>query len=86
MSKQITQADHPLGPHVVRATRWEVARKDEPPLSEMTTHIRIDDEGAGEFVVIEQSARTDVGLVCIDADEWPLIRATIDAAIASRKK
>ena len=50
--------------------------------SEMCTEIKLDDEGAGPFVVVEQTGRTDVGLICISAEEWPAIRAAVDQMIA----
>ena len=49
----------------------------EPIFSEMATIIRLDDEGAGPFVVIEQSGRSDMGKIAIDEDEWPAIRDAI---------
>lgn len=66
-----------------RAVSWVVVPKGEEQYSEMATTIRITDESAGEFVEVEQSGRTDVGKICIDVDEWPTLRKTIDLAIAA---
>ena len=64
-----------------RPMSWAVGPKGEPHHSEMLTIISIDDEGAGEFVVVQQHGRTDIGKVCFDVAEWPIIKATIDEAI-----
>jgi hypothetical protein len=66
-----------------RPTSWAVGPKNEPIFSEMTTVVKIDDEGAGEFVVIEQQGRPDIGKIVVDVAEWPTLKATIDAAIKS---
>jgi hypothetical protein len=60
---------------------WAVGPANDTYLSEMVTMVRIDDEGAGEFLVIEQHARTDLGKIAIDVAEWPALKATIDEAI-----
>jgi hypothetical protein len=58
---------------------WIVKPKGAPVYSEMATIITIDDEAAGPFLVIEQEARSKG--IAIDVEEWPAIRAAIDAAI-----
>jgi hypothetical protein len=47
-------------------------------LYERATRIEIDDEGAGEFVTLEQSEDRKIR---IDPDEWPEMRAAIDRMI-----
>lgn len=64
-----------------RPMAWAVGPANDSHLSEMVTMVRIDDEGAGEFVIIEQHARTDIGKIAIDVAEWPALKATIDEAI-----
>lgn len=66
-----------------RPTSWAVGPQNEPSTSEMVTVVAIDDEGAGEFVAVEQRGRSDIGKICIDVAEWPALKATIDAAIKS---
>ncbi len=51
--------------------------------SEGTTKISIDDEAAGEFVVIEQQESTEQGIIKISPDEWPTLRTAINQMIAS---
>ena len=47
--------------------------------SEMSTHIELEDEGAGAYVVVTQpGGRTDKSGISIDAKEWPAIRKAID--------
>lgn len=52
---------------------------------ETATRIRLDDEGAGAFVVVEQDANQDSGKVAITPEEWPEIRAAIDAMMKIAK-
>lgn len=65
-----------------RITRITVAPPGEPIYSELVTHVEIEDESAGEFVVIKQSGRTD-NSIAINPDEWPALRAAIDRMIAA---
>jgi hypothetical protein len=55
-----------------------VKPQSEPIFSEMATIIRIEDEAAGPYVVIEQAHRTEPGKVAVDADDWPHIRDAVD--------
>jgi hypothetical protein len=50
----------------------------EPIFSEMATIVRIEDEAAGPYVVIEQTHRTEPGKVAIDGSDWPHIRDAVD--------
>ena len=50
--------------------------------SEMCTEIKLDDEGAGPFVAIEQTGAPEIGKVTINPEEWPAIRAAVDQMIA----
>ena len=63
----------------VRTTALVVAPVGEPIFSEGATTIRIDDEAAGEFLVVSQT--TDTGpdnCIRISPDEWPMLRSAID--------
>jgi hypothetical protein len=44
--------------------------------------VRIDDNGAGEFVTVRESIPTMEGVLSIDVSEWPALRAAIDRLIA----
>lgn len=64
----------------VRVTAIMVAPKGEPIFSCQATHIRIDDEAAGEFLVLHQEhddAAYD-GKLCIDRYEWPVMKEAIE--------
>lgn len=65
-----------------RVKSWTVMPKGEPTFSEMATVVSIDDEAAGEYVVVSQQGRVDLGKIAIDVAEWPALRATIDKAIS----
>ena len=68
-----------------RTTRVTVAPKGEPIFSEQVTQIEIDDEAAGEFIVIKQQrGQPDPDLVeaiLVDREEWPILRKEIDKMI-----
>lgn len=53
----------------------------DPINCESATTIRVDDEGAGPYVVVDQIGRSDVGRICIDVDEWPALRDAITQQI-----
>ena len=53
-------------------------------LSECMTVIGLCDVGAGAFVTVSQPTGRDIadGAFCIDASEWPAIRAGIERMLA----
>ena len=59
-----------------------VKPKGEPIYSEMATEIYIDDKAAGPYVVIEQHGGMDIGKVCIDQADWPLIKDAVEQMLA----
>lgn len=67
--------------YITRVTEIAVVPEHEMLLSEMTTHVRIVDEGAGEFVAVIQHGCTDIGQIQINPDEWQALRDTIDQMI-----
>ena len=48
---------------------------------ETTTHVRLEDEAAGEFVVVDQSGANGLGKIHIDPAEWPVLRQAIDRMV-----
>lgn len=51
----------------------------EPIFSEMATHVEIEDEASGEFIVVTQEGGSeDKEGIHIAPAEWPAIRAAID--------
>lgn len=65
-----------------RCVAWVVGPKSETIFSEMCVRVEIDDELAGEFVVLT-GQHEEGGKVMISPEEWPALRRTIDAAIKS---
>lgn len=66
-----------------RVTAMAVVYINDPELfAESTTHIRIEDEAAGEFVCVDQSGAYECGKIQINPDEWPALRKAIDTMIS----
>jgi hypothetical protein len=61
-----------------------IAPEGEPIYSEMATDICIEDEAAGEYIVLKQVTRND-GTIAINPEEWDVIRTTIDQMFAEIK-
>ena len=62
-----------------RITRLTVAPSDEPIFSEQATHIELDDEAGGEFVVLKQQREGENNnTVAFDFNEWNHIVAAVD--------
>jgi hypothetical protein len=59
-----------------RPISWCIAPKGETATAKMATIISLCDEGAGEYVTIEQ----EDGKASFDPDEWPAIRDVIENA------
>lgn len=62
-----------------RITRMTVAPEGKQLFSEQATHVEIDDEGGGEFIVITQCHDSgEVDRIAIDKAEWPHIRDAVN--------
>ena len=68
--------------YLTRATKVTISPEKEPIFSELSTHISIEDEAAGEFIKVEQ---VDNGFITIDREEWPIIKAEIDKIVKALK-
>ena len=68
-----------------RPMKWAHCNED-GPLSEQCTEIEIINEGAGEFITLYHDASSKNGLVAINGEEWPTLKAAIDAAFAEITK
>ena len=69
----------------VRVTRLSVLPPKEPLFSEQCTHISIFDEGAGEYLVIEQqsgSADVKEQTIMVTPEEWPALRQAVERLLA----
>lgn len=58
----------------INPTQWTINRSDGDPSYQ--TIISIVDEGAGEFITIEQES----GELRMDPNEWPAVREVLDIA------
>lgn len=66
-----------------RTTEVAVCRKCDGLWSETATRVRVQSEGAGEFIEIVQVHRTDCGTIGVNRDEWTLLRDAIDKMIGN---
>lgn len=71
--------------YYTRVTRLVVLPEGESLYVEAATTVEIDDEAAGEFVIVRQDGRTDSS-IAIDPDEWPELRAAIDRLVGDCKE
>ena len=71
--------------YTTRPIKWSHCPED-GPLSERATEIEIINEGAGEFLSIHQDASIANGNITIDPEEWPSLKAAIEAAFAEITK
>ena len=62
------------------ASAFTVLPKGEPMFSEMATTVRLEDEGAGLFVVVEQHG-DNTGTVSFCTEEWPTVKEAIEALL-----
>lgn len=68
----------------VRTTAMAVALNSAPELfAETTTIVRIDDEAAGEYVVVEQHHSEGLSKTIISTEEWPQLRQAIDTMVSA---
>ena len=65
----------------IRTTQLTVAPEGEPIFSESAYTVTIDDEAAGEFVVVHELDE-DGGRVKLDPQNWPVLRDAIDRMVA----
>jgi len=61
-----------------RITSIVVLPEGKPLFDPHATTIKLDDEAAGEFLIIQQQAEESSGEIRIDIDEWPKIRRSIN--------
>ncbi len=64
--------------HEIRVTELTVNRPGSAIFENCVTHIKITDEAAGEYVLVEQPMVNTDGQIQIDPLEWESIRDAID--------
>jgi hypothetical protein len=60
----------------IRVTQLTVVPDGKAIFDELATQVEIQDEGAGEFVVVKQTSSAQ-GEIKIDPAEWPIVREAI---------
>lgn len=70
-----------MADYETRTIELAVVDKAKGTYSDYTTRVRIDTEGAGEYVVVQQLHSAENGTVAITPGEWPALRAAIDTMI-----
>jgi len=63
--------------HESRVTEITILPVNSPIYSELATQIKIEDEAAGEFIVLKQ----EQGKISFTAEEWPLIRKEVNSMV-----
>jgi hypothetical protein len=59
-----------------------LAPEGEPIFSEQAFKIEIEDEAAGQFIIVtSELGSADSGKICIDCEQWPAIRKAIDKMV-----
>ena len=72
---------------MIRTTQLTVAPEREPVFSELAFTVTLDDEAAGEFVVLRTNeVRNDNGAISINPEEWPELREAIDRMMQECRK
>lgn len=74
-----------MTPTETRVTRLHVLPKDADLFSERAILVEIDDEAAGEFVVVRQQTDAGSEKIGINPEEWPALRSAINRMIRNCK-
>ena len=70
--------------HEIRIASLVVCRKGKQLFDEGTTKISLEDDAAGEYIVLQQFADSlENGQMKLDPDEWPVVRKAIDRMVKS---
>ena len=73
------------GEYEIRVRSLIVLPKGREIFSDGITIVELDDESAGEFVVVRQPHNDERGEIRIDPDEWPVLRDAIDRLVKECK-
>ena len=68
---------------IQRVTRIHLVQPNEPIFAPYSYTIEIEDEAAGEFIVVtdQNDNEPKPNAICIDPRDWPFLRAAIDRMI-----
>lgn len=65
---------------ISRPTKWIVLREGQPIFAEAAIEVSIEDEAAGEFIVMEQEVNGVINKIAIDPSEWLTLRKVLGQA------
>lgn len=68
-----------------RPISWLVGPEGCSIFNELATTVSLDDEGGGEYIVLQQSHGRPEGDIRIEPAEWPTLKAAIDKALTYAK-
>ena len=68
---------------MIRTTKLTITPAGEPIFSERGFTVEIDDEGAGEFIVVRENDAAVTGGIRIDQTEWAELRSAIDQMLGN---
>lgn len=78
-----------MKPYIERITKITILPEGEPIFSEMATHIEVEDEAAGEYLIVSQDGGhvdRKPNSISISPEEWPKIKAAIDKMMESLRE
>lgn len=78
-----------MNPYIERITKITILPDGQPIFSELATHIEIEDEASGEFLIISQdggSTDRKPNSISIMPEEWPTIRDGIEKMMKSLRE
>lgn len=81
MNKDSNKPDESV--YTLRHVSFVVTPKGKSTCDEMATRVSVEDELAGEFVSIQQDGLSGHQRICLDPEEWPMVRSAIEMAIKS---
>ena len=71
-----------MSDYETRTTRLVVLRQGAELFDESATTVEIEDEAAGEFIILSQSHMDKHSMLKIVPEEWPRLRDAIDKMVA----
>ena len=66
---------------MIRVTELTITPAGEPIFSERGFTVEIEDEGAGEVIVVRENDAAIIGGIRIDPSEWPELRTAIETLL-----
>lgn len=71
---------------MIRTTEITITPAGEPIFSERGYTVKINDEGAGEFIVVRENADALNGAIRVDLEDWLELRDAIDQMVSGAQE